>query len=525
MTQPSHARLDKAVAALPQRYPGPGGAVAVLRDGKVLARHGWGWADVERRQPFTPQTMALVCSITKQFTCALLLDQFPDPTVLDDEVRRLLPGLRQNAPGILDLCHNQSGLRDYWALAMLCGSAVEGRFGPADARRLIGRAGSLQFMPGTRYSYANQNFRILSDIIEARAGRPFADLLRTRILDRAAMPTAALNPETEHVIGGAIGYEGSLADGFRPAVNRIHWTGDAGLAASLDDMIAWESFIDATRDEAGGLYNRLAAPQSFRDGAPARYGFGLSHAPLLDCAATSHGGGLRGWRSFRFYAPAERISVVVLFNHMADPHEAALDLFGALLDEPAPAALAASSAGWEGRYEVAETGLAARVQAIPEHKLQLFYAPGPDTLAPAAGSEFAGGEFAGGGARLYKSADEIWMDRPPDHLTARLLPCVGESRTDIEGVFHSDELGADLTCTSAGGALYGAFSGELGQRAMQSLLPFGPDVWLLPCARALDYTAPGDWTLKFRRDAGGKVVGVRVGCWLARGIEYISVTA
>jgi D-aminopeptidase len=55
---------------------------------------------------------------------------------------------------------------------------------------------------------------------------------------------------------------------------------------------------------------------------------------------------------------------------------------------------------------------------------------------------------------------------------------------------------------------------------MQPLLPFAPDIWLLPCPRALDHAAPGDWTLRFERDSAGTVTGVRVGCWLARDIAY-----
>jgi D-aminopeptidase len=46
------------------------------------------------------------------------------------------------------------------------------------------------------------------------------------------------------------------------------------------------------------------------------------------------------------------------------------------------------------------------------------------------------------------------------------------------------------------------------------------DVWLLPCPRALDYAAPGDWTLRFSRDAGGAVTGVEIGCWLARRVAF-----
>ncbi len=55
---------------------------------------------------------------------------------------------------------------------------------------------------------------------------------------------------------------------------------------------------------------------------------------------------------------------------------------------------------------------------------------------------------------------------------------------------------------------------------MEQLTPVGPDLWLLPCPRALDYAPPGDWTLAFERDANGRVGRVRVGCWLARGLVY-----
>ncbi|MGC9270801.1 hypothetical protein [Acidiphilium sp.] len=37
-------RLDACVKSLPIAFPGPGGAVAVLRAGEVLVRHAWGFA-------------------------------------------------------------------------------------------------------------------------------------------------------------------------------------------------------------------------------------------------------------------------------------------------------------------------------------------------------------------------------------------------------------------------------------------------------------------------------------------------
>ena len=91
-------RLDQVLKNLPAAYPGPGGACAVIRRGEVLARHSWGLAKAERRIAFTPRTLFRLCSITKQFTCAALLDAFPDPSVLDDDVRARLPLLAEPAP-------------------------------------------------------------------------------------------------------------------------------------------------------------------------------------------------------------------------------------------------------------------------------------------------------------------------------------------------------------------------------------------------------------------------------------------
>ena len=74
--------------------------------------------------------------------------------------------------------------------------------------------------------------------------------------------------------------------------------------------------------------------------------------------------------------------------------------------------------------------------------------------------------------------------------------------------------------TDAGGVLYAAFSGFLGQGRMEMLEPIGEDLWALPCPRALDHTPPGDWTLAVRRDETGRATGLTLGCWLARGLEY-----
>ncbi|HET7880803.1 MAG TPA: D-aminopeptidase [Acetobacteraceae bacterium] len=510
------ARLDRAISDLPSQYPGPGGAVAVLRQGEVVVRHAWGWANAERRIAFTPRTLFRMCSVTKQFTCAVVLDAFPDPSVLDGDVRARVPHLQQSAPAALHLCHNQSGLRDYWAVAMLHGSPVEAPFGDAEAARVIAGTRTLHFVPGTRHSYVNQNFRLLSEILQERTGRSFAELLRSSVFERAGMATALLAADTSAMPDGTQGYEELATGGFRVAENRILWTGDAGLGASLDDMIAWERYIDATRDDPTALYTRLSVPVSFADGNPAVYGFGLNRGTAFGRALTGHGGALRGWRSSRLYVPSERVSVVVLFNHLSDAHDAAIELLGAALDEKQPPPATAPPPGWLGSYIEPETGLAVRIDAR-DGRVRLRYGHFPELLATQPDGSAVSDN---GSVRLRPAADGLWMDRTQENQTSRLLPITGTSSSDIVGRFHCAELDAELTVVDAGGVLYGAFSGFLGQSRMEALGPVAADVWVLPCPRALDHTPPGDWTLAFRRDPTGAITGVQVGCWLARRLDY-----
>ena len=508
--------LQRIIDDLPSRFKGPGGAVAVLKDGEVIARQAWGFADLDRHMPFSSSTLFPICSISKQFTCAVLLDQFSDPSLLDAALKARLPALQEKAPSILNLCHNQSGLRDYWALTVLCGALPEGEFRPADAQSLIGRTRTLHFPPGTQYSYSNGNFRLLSDLIEDRAGRPFGEILHSRILGPAGMDNARYCPETSDLPGGAIGYEGNDTFGFVPAVNRINWTGDAAIAASLDDMIAWERFIDATYGDAESLYRRLSARPVFADGRLASYGFGLAHMESDGVAITGHGGALRGWRSQRLHAAKERLSVVVLFNHSANPREAAFRVLRAALGQNEPAKAAnAYDAQWTGAYHDPVSDLVLDLSNGTNGQMSARFAGDPDMLDMANETEATSASMS-----LRRDGDLIHMIRPGDNLRSRLTRIEGPSRADVTGRFHCSELDSDFNIVATGSAIFGAFEGFLGQGAMQPLYPIGSDLWRMPCQRSMDAPAPGDWTVHFHRDPRGKVTGVTVGCWLARQVRF-----
>ncbi|TMV54585.1 aminopeptidase, partial [Thioclava sp. BHET1] len=106
--------VQHALDMLPLKFRGPGGVAGVVKDGRIVARRAWGNADLNRHLPMATDTRLPICSISKQFTCALLLDQLGDPADHDARVADYLPAYRDEIPKLAELCHNQSGLRDYW---------------------------------------------------------------------------------------------------------------------------------------------------------------------------------------------------------------------------------------------------------------------------------------------------------------------------------------------------------------------------------------------------------------------------
>lgn len=516
MSRLTFERLAFTVQALPSLAAGPGGAVAVLRNGVVLESHAWGYADLERRIPFSARTVVPACSITKQFLCAALLSRVGDPERLDGYVGEWLPRFRDRLPSARQLCDNQSGLRDYWAQTVLCGGMPDGELRPHQAMEIISRTETGHFAPGTHYSYANPNFRILKGALEAFAGEGVETLLENAVFGPASMETAQFQPETACLPGSASGYEGTPDTGFIRAVNRIYWAGDAGVCLSLDDMIAWESFIDATRDDPAGLYNRLSAPPRFACGEPASYGFGLLHGARNGLRFTEHGGGLRGWSLHRLHCAEEQLSIIVMLNHRAvSARKLALHLLDSMIGHSA-APSATLPSGWKGTYFGEATGLLLDIWENDAGKPLVRFEAGAEDLS------FRGDTFgASENLSLRRDADTILLDIPRDNLSERFLPVHGEPMHDVEGVYHSSELNTRFSCGFSGAVLYGAFDGLLGAGPMHPLLPVGGDIWRMSCPRAMDAAAPGDWTVRFLRNSSGRISGFTIGCWLSRNNQFV----
>jgi len=202
------------IDALMKRYEGnvPGASLLVVRDGSAVVRRSYGRSNLEDRIASTPETNYRLASVTKQFTAAAILLLSQDGKLaLDDPVKKWLPSLPSavDSVTITHLLTHTSGIIDYEDV--IPAGTVE-QVHDAYVLRLLESQDSVYFKPGTRYSYSNSGYSLLSLIVARASGKSFATFLRERIFLPLGMNhTVAYEVGISTVANRAFGY--TMKDG------------------------------------------------------------------------------------------------------------------------------------------------------------------------------------------------------------------------------------------------------------------------------------------------------------------------
>jgi CubicO group peptidase (beta-lactamase class C family) len=247
------ARIDSIVRA----YHGANrfdGVVLVGRGDTVLRRIAVGSADHDRAIPLSPASIFPICSITKQFTAALVLRLVEQGRLtLDAPVRTWLPELTGDRAGdrtLYQLLSHTAGLPNLDEVLPLQGE-VAGFYTVDSAAFLQAREVTRRFArvaPGDTASpafrYNNLDYIVVAAIIEAVAGRGYADVLRTELLQPLGMNRTGLLG-VDRPAGSLVPSWDSSASGVRREERwRLENYGAAGaLFSDADDLQRWHAAL------------------------------------------------------------------------------------------------------------------------------------------------------------------------------------------------------------------------------------------------------------------------------------------
>lgn len=290
------ARIDSLLTAAHQRGIFHGTAL-VAHDGRIVYQGSFGVAGAAGSTALTPRHRYLIGSVEKEFSAVALMVLEEDGALdLDESVGQHLPTL----PGWADSIRIAALLTYTSGLPQIrYGEVADDADVYSDLRELR----DLQFEPGTAFSYNNNDIFLRKRIIEAASGRPYADFLRTRVLEPCGMTDAVTDPGSDDpLFARSLDNEG-VADEWRTptsghtavtALDLYRWT----QCVHSEDVISHSSLMALTREFNGG---RSALGQSGVEGGAIQW-----HA---------HIGQVASYEALQYVSLVDGITMIMLTNN------------------------------------------------------------------------------------------------------------------------------------------------------------------------------------------------------------------
>ena len=244
-------KIDTYLTKLSQEKNFSGGFL-IIKNGKKLFSKGYGWADKNRKTPFTPRTLASMGSITKAFTAAAIMKLCEQGKLkVDDNLKKYFPTIPSDKESVTihQLLTHSSGFHEFL-------KQDGGDYEKIETNEFLKRAFSepLAFKPGEKAVYTNVGMSILAIIIEKVSGLDYEKYLQTNLFDPIGIKKIGYRYPLTKDDTIAIGYQNGNAWGthqshFEKVGGGPYWNlkGNGGLEVSLDEMYLWlNSFTNNT---------------------------------------------------------------------------------------------------------------------------------------------------------------------------------------------------------------------------------------------------------------------------------------
>jgi CubicO group peptidase (beta-lactamase class C family) len=310
------AKVDKLFAAW-DKPDSPGAAVAVVRDGVVIYKRGYGIANLEYGIPITPATVFHVASVSKQFTAfSIMLLAKQGKLSVDDDIRKHLPEVPDFGKTITiqHLLHHTSGLRDQWELLAMAGWRLDDVITKEHILKMVRHEKELNFEPGAEMLYCNTGYTLLAVIVERVSGQSFRQYTQDNIFKPLGMTNTHFHDDHEMIVKNRAYSYAPQKDGYKLSALNYANVGATSLFTTVEDLARWIHNFDNGDVGGMGVIEQMYQPGSLTSGKKLTYAAGLSVETYRGLRAISHGGGDAGYRTYDLWFPDQKLGVAVLSN-------------------------------------------------------------------------------------------------------------------------------------------------------------------------------------------------------------------
>ncbi len=293
----------------------PGCALLVSRDGRMLLTRCYGYADVEKEFPVTPDTKFRIGSVTKQFTAAAILKlKEAGKLNLDDKLSKFLPDFpRGDEVTVHHLLTHTSGIHSYTSKPGFYEQVERAIEPPALIRSF--ENDPFDFDPGRKWSYNNSGYFLLGYIVQQVSGISFDDFLQQTFFQPLGMHDSGIYNNAEAPAQEALGYSFKDGEYGRALDWDMSWAGGAGaMYSTLGDLERWNEALFAGEVLKPETLKLAHTPARLSDGSATSYGYGWQITSQRGVRTIAHGGGLNGFQTYLARYPAQKLTIVVLSN-------------------------------------------------------------------------------------------------------------------------------------------------------------------------------------------------------------------
>lgn len=319
--QLSPAALQEKVDAMllnTENSKGPGSAVLVVKDKKVILNKGYGLANLEHQIPISSNTVFDLASVAKQFTgyaIALLIEK--GKLSKDDEIRKHLPDFPTFDQPITigHLLHHTSGLRDWTSCLPLAGRTFDDVITFDHILDMAYKQQGLNFLPGSEYRYSNTGYNILVKIITQVTGQSFRAWTDQNIFQPLEMEhTFFLDNHNEVIPNRATGYYQGDNDQYHVVPNNLTAVGSSSLFSTTTDLARWVNHLMYPPEAFKPVVERMLETEALHNGDPNSYAYGINVGEFRGTEWISHSGSWAAFSTYLVLLPSHDLSIVVLNN-------------------------------------------------------------------------------------------------------------------------------------------------------------------------------------------------------------------
>jgi CubicO group peptidase (beta-lactamase class C family) len=310
-------KLDRLFIAW-DRPDSPGCALAVIKDGKIIYKRGYGIANLEYNVPITPSTVFHVASVSKQFTAfAVAMLAAQGKLSLDDDIHKYLPEVPDFGKTITirHLIHHISGLRDQWELLAMAGWRLDDVITMEHILKMVRHQKELNFAPGQEHLYCNTGYTLLAVIVERVTGQSFRQFTDANIFKPLDMNHTHFHDDHRMIVKDrAYSYGSAAGGGFGLIALNYANVGATSLFTTVEDMAKWLNNFDDGRVGGVQVIQQMFQQGVLNSGERLDYAFGLVIGKYKGLKVIEHGGGDAGYRSQVMRFPDQKFAVVILSN-------------------------------------------------------------------------------------------------------------------------------------------------------------------------------------------------------------------